>query len=100
MAKNKRRGKPQGMGLMDTITAAGNAAKNMIYSEARKLFNRYCRKLQQMCVDAAFMAANDVFHMGPTRCEAFGTAMVAYLHEMAFMMNEDAETDPDIVYTK
>ena len=100
MAKNKRHGKPQGMNLMDTITAKDRAVQELIHAQAQQLFHHYCRKLQQMCIDAAFMAANDVFHMGHTRCEAFGTAMVAYLHEMASLMNEDAENDPDIVYTK
>lgn len=55
--------------------------------------------LRQMCIDSAFMAANDVFQMGPGRCEQFGQAMTDYLMEMADMMNEDGKTDKDLTYT-
>ena len=55
--------------------------------------------LRQMCIDSAFMAANDVFLMGPGRCEQFGQAMVDYLSEMAGMINEDGKTDNDLTYT-
>lgn len=56
--------------------------------------------LQQKCVDAAFLAAADVFEIGPGRCEKFGTAMMDYLHEMARLMVEDARDDPGMEYTK
>lgn len=56
--------------------------------------------LQQMCIDAAFLAAADVFHMGPGRCEAYGAAMTGYLHEMAQMMLDDAKGDPELAYTR
>lgn len=55
--------------------------------------------LRQMCIDSAFMAANDVFQMGPGRCEQFGKAMVNYLDEMCGMMIEDGKTDYDLTYT-
>lgn len=54
--------------------------------------------LQQMCIDAAFFAAADVFQMGPGRCEAFGQAMVDYLHEMAGMMINDGRNDAELAY--
>ena len=56
--------------------------------------------LQQMCIDSAFLAASDVFRMGPGRCEAFGAAMTGYLHEMAQMMLDDAKDDPELAYTR
>lgn len=56
--------------------------------------------LQQMCIDAAFLAAADVFHMGPGRCEAFGRSMTEYLHEIARMMLDDAKDDPELAYTR
>lgn len=49
-------------------------------------FDRQMQILQQMCIDSAFMAANDVFQMGPGRCEQFGQAISDYLHEMAGML--------------
>lgn len=55
--------------------------------------------LQQMCVDSAFMAASDVFQMGPGRCQAFGQAMCSYLDDMASLMLSDAKDDPDMAYT-
>lgn len=66
----------------------------------RALFQRKMDTLQQMCVDAAFLAAADVFQMGPGRCEAFGEAMMGYLHEMARLMVDDAKDDPGMEYTK
>ena len=72
--------------------------KNELKHDLR--FRQKMDMLQQMCVDAAFLAAADVFEMGPGRCEKFGTAMMDYLHEMARLMVEDARDDPGVVYTK
>lgn len=55
--------------------------------------------LQQICVDAAFMAASDVFQMGPGRCERFGQAMMEYIHEIARIMVQDAKDDPSMEYS-
>lgn len=52
---------------------------------------------RQMCIDAAFMAAADKFHMGTTRCEAFGQAMVDYLNEIVNTMHDDTD---DAQYAK
>lgn len=56
--------------------------------------------LQQICVDAAFMAASDVFQMGPGRCERFGQAMMEYIHEIARIMVQDAKDDPGMEYSR
>lgn len=55
--------------------------------------------LKQMCIDSAFMAAADVFQMGPGRCESFGKAMMGYLQEMSLMMSADSKDDPELTYT-
>lgn len=66
----------------------------------RAMFLKKMDMLQQMCVDAAFLAAADVFRMGPGRCEAFGEAMMDYLHEISKTMVQDAGDDPEMDYTK
>lgn len=66
----------------------------------RALFLEKMGTLQQMCIDSAFLAASDVFRMGPGRCEAFGAAMMGYLHEMARMMLDDAKDDPELAYAR
>lgn len=52
---------------------------------------------RQMCIDAAFMAAADKFHMGQTRCEAFGQSMVNYINEIVTIMHGDTD---DAQYAK
>lgn len=52
---------------------------------------------RQMCLDAAMMAANDVFNMGPSRCEAFQAAFSKYISEIATMGSQDTA---DLEYTK
>lgn len=79
---------PKRSGMLDKLEAKDKAK-----------LNAEIGIFQQMCIDATFMAANDVFQMGPGRCEAFGQAMVSYLHEMAVLMNEDGRVDKDMVYT-
>lgn len=64
------------------------------------LFHRKMDMLQQPCVDAAFLAAADVLHMGPGRCEAFGGAMMGYLSEMGRMLYDDLKDDPEFTFTR
>lgn len=74
--------------------------------------NAYARKLRaateavaarqqmtalQMAKDAAFLAAAEVFHMGPGRVPAFSAAFDAALHDIAKMTVEDTK---DMEYTK
>lgn len=54
----------------------------------------------QIVQDAAFLAAADVFQMGPGRCEAFGVAVREYVNEMARIMRADQQNDPEYVYTR
>lgn len=51
----------------------------------------------QMCLDAAMIAANEVFNMGPSRVEAFCNAFSDALVSIAKMTVSDT---PDMEYTK
>ena len=51
----------------------------------------------QMCLDAAMIAANEVFNMGPSRAPAFSAAFSQALVEIAEMTVSDT---PDMEYTK
>lgn len=64
------------------------------------LFQRRIDMAMQIVQDAAFLAAADVFRMGPGRCEAFGVAIREYVNEMARMMRADQQSDPEYVYTR
>lgn len=66
----------------------------------RILFDKKMDMVMQLTYDSAFLAAADVFHMGPGRCEAFGTALKGYLTEIAAMMNDDQKGDMDYVYAR
>lgn len=66
----------------------------------RVLFDRKMDMVMQLTYDSAFLAAADVFHMGPGRCVSFGTALKGYLEEIAAMMNEDQKDDKNYVYTR
>lgn len=54
----------------------------------------------QIDMDAACMAANDVFQMGPTRAKAFCEAMAMYTMEIGDMVLEDAKGDATLEYSK
>ena len=54
----------------------------------------------QMGLDAGMIAANDVLKMGPGRAEAFRTAYITAVNEMAKMLAVDGEDDPDLVYSR
>lgn len=64
------------------------------------LFQRKVDMTMQIVQDAAFLAAADVFQMGPGRCEAFGVAIREYVNEMARMMRADQQSDQEYVYTR
>lgn len=54
----------------------------------------------QMCMDAAMIAANEVFNMGPTRCKDFADAFSEALCSTAETTVEDAKSDKKLWYTK
>lgn len=102
MAKNKNRGpsKPHGMNLVQAKRAEKQARDDAIRAEAWTLFTVYRDSLLQQCMDASFMAAADVFHMGPGRCVEFGNTALKYLQEIAELVNGDFEDDKDLVYAQ
>lgn len=54
----------------------------------------------QMCLDAAMIAANEVFNMGPTRCTEFANAFSDALNAIAKTTVDDAKSDKNLWYTK
>ena len=54
----------------------------------------------QMCLDAAMIAANEVFNMGPSRAKAFADAFSSSLNEIADMTVSDGKTDRELWFTK
>ena len=54
----------------------------------------------QMCLDAAMIAANEVFNMGPIRAKAFADAFSFALTEIATMTISDGKTDKELWFTK
>lgn len=68
--------------------------------EHDKRLEKEVHTVTQMVVDAAFLAASDVFQMGPGSCEAFANAIKKYTNEMARMMVMDKQGDPEYIYTK
>lgn len=54
----------------------------------------------QMCLDAAMIAANEVFNMGPTRAKAFADAFSSSLNEIATMTVQDGKSDKQLWFTK
>lgn len=64
------------------------------------LFRKKIMMTMQLVQDAAFLAAADVFQMGPGRCEPFGAAIQTYVNEIARMMDIDQCGDAEYVYTR
>lgn len=54
----------------------------------------------QMCLDAAMIAANEVFNMGPSRAKAFADAFSSALKEIATMTVQDGKSDKQLWFTK
>lgn len=68
-----------------------------------KLEAQYKAKLhimQQLGLDAATIAANDILGLGAGRAMAFRNKYVDLVNEIARMIVEDSDGDPDILWTK
>lgn len=75
----------------------------MLASYEAMLEARYRAKLDvalQMGLDAGMIAANEVLSMGPGRAEAFRTAYITTINEMAKLLATDGHDDPDLVYSR
>lgn len=77
----------------NAFLAAVDWQANRIIMETRHIHT-------QMCLDAAMIAANEVFNMGPTRCLDFVKAFNQALSEIANMTVEDGKTDKELWKTK
>lgn len=63
-------------------------------------FERMLKMGMQTSADAALMAADDVFDVNEYSAEKFHLAHIDYVNGIAQLTIEDAEADPNIVYTK
>lgn len=63
-------------------------------AKAKARLNQGLRVHCQMCLDAALIAANDVFGCGPGRCEEF---VVAYSRNFSAIL-DDFGTDADYAF--
>ena len=68
-----------------------------VQSAARRQVLERQQTHTQMCVDAAMMACNDMFNMGPTRAPLWVDKFKYYLNEIAGMTVADTA---DMEYTK
>ena len=73
-----------------------NSIAQVIKAETAKAVQQRVLVHTQMCLDAASMAANDVFNMGPGRAPQFAAAFSRYIKEIAHTADEDT---PDLEYT-
>lgn len=67
---------------------------------ARDLVAEQTRARLMMGFDAAIIAANEVFHMGPGRAAAFATAYNDAMEELAAMYVDSGDGDRDMSYAK
>ena len=79
--------------------AKNQYAKALSFAEKHTKAN-YAEIRSQIDLDAACMAANDVFQMGPSRAKAFVQAMIEHTNEIATMFVEDAKADETLEYSK
>lgn len=102
MPKSNKRfpGKPHGLTLAETKKRERQVFDELVRAEAYKLLVQHSDNLVQQVMDAAFIGAAEVFHMGPGRCEAFGNATMEALHEIAALVNGDYADDRELVYAK
>lgn len=67
------------------------------------IYAQYQRKLDmanQMCLDAAMIAANKVLKMGKGRAPEFGKVFLETVNEIATLTVNDAKDDKDFVYAR
>ena len=80
--------------------AKQNAFLTAVNKEVRRRMDRYEVSRMQMAQDAAFMAANEVLHLGPARAYEFGAAFIKYANEIANLIATDAKDDKNVEYAK
>lgn len=80
-----------------------NKPNAMLAKRDAAIYARYRHQLDianQMCFDAATIAANEVLGMGKGRAPQFGQVMMETLNEIATMTINDAKDDKEFIYTR
>lgn len=80
--------------------AKNNAFLSMVAKEVNRQITATRALHTQMCLDAAMIAANEVFNMGPTRATEFVKAFNEAISSIAEMTLEDGKTDKQLWFTK
>jgi hypothetical protein len=86
------------MGKKPNHLLDGIETKWRMYYDA--LYHKRVAMTVQMCGDAATVAANEVFHMGPGRAEQFCKAYQEALDGMSTLLLADQKDDADYAYTR
>ena len=71
-----------------------------LLAEARAEYSCRLRICLQQSMDAALMAADDVFDVNAYSAEKFHIAMIDYVNDLSAAVIEDSKSDPDLVHTK
>lgn len=72
-----------------------------MFEQARKsVSSDYAEIRGQIDCDAAMLAANEVFQMGPGRAKQFLEAMIKYVNEISELFLEDSKGDATLEYAK
>lgn len=77
-----------------------NAFLSAVESEVRRRTAGITATTSQMALDAAMIAANEVFNMGESRCQAFKDAFITAMNEISEMTVEDGKIDKELWYSK
>lgn len=98
--KKRRPGKPQGMNLVQAKQWEKMQFDAIVETAAQEIVSKRVEHIQQYVIDAAFFAVNDMFHLGPNRCKAYGQLILSYANEIAQLIYDDGKDDPEIIYAK
>lgn len=77
-----------------------NAFLSMVAKEVGRQVSASRMLTIQMCLDAATIAANEVFNMGPTRAPEFVQTFNEAISSIAEMTLEDGKSDKELWFTK
>lgn len=77
-----------------------NGLTMFIREQSRQMVWEQTRIRFQMSLDAACLAAHEVFGMGAGRSQRFVDAFNKYMNDLAELIGDDAKADPEIEYAK
>ena len=81
----------------------GNKPNAMLAKRDAQIYAWYQQQLDmsnQICLDAAMIAANKVLQMGKGRAVPFGQEFLSTVNEIASLMVKDAKDDKEIVFAR